>query len=1197
MPSATAPGSFQSISTTANVHVVHDPTLLQYDAVHLSFELFIRLFPNSATSLNDPASKLQEHYVLIKVLGVPDYFRSFKVYKVSNIDHKAPSANSVIFQNNTNLLKFGNHLTFNTCVIQSIDYSSIPHLSQIFISLPNHIYDIFQNLLVDSVRERVIGSYLKDCGRVVSNGDNIRLINAEVKLCEPVPQGVVDEQTEIVLVKELDEEEEENEEDEVVDEIDEDEEDIDVSSYLTSSMKIDLHEAKAESQKFGVRPLPSEISFDKIPPVMSLEDSELFVFINTKDIPKINFPLFNGDSVLLKYGEDSKIIVKLFTLLEPNRTFPSGVVYISPLLLINLNLNATSQVSIEQLVNKKSINNRLTELIPIAKSATISRIASPITMDRTYQQSFLSALKNCFHSSLKCVKKNDLIPVIIDSVLAKTLFDVSSSAGNEELLKEGSEESSIVPVGDPDSVAWFKIIEVSGEDAIDTEQFIIDPLKTGLVSSGLEFVRQPENQFNRWYEYLNLPPIFNYNKVISTDGTRFKYAFELKKILTTCLNTLLKNPNLKLKTSILLNSMSRGLGKTTVIRNLCLELGLNLVELDCFELINRGAELKTVGLLSGKIDKILNGTPSQPTKTTSYHVIYLKHIENLCVQTNQNEQGANLSTSLSLKIVQLLNGYLNQYPNLIVVMSCNDIDKLNDSVRLMIKFQIDFGVPNEDERLEIFRFLINKEINLINYEDIPEPFEDKLEFNDSFDISKVPFNKRKDISFKSLALQSAGLTPRDLISIVNKSKQLAIQRLVELSLQLNISLKKLVKIGDGGIITWIPDDFNKAINEARNQFSDSIGAPRIPNVKWEDIGGLDLVKDEILDTIDMPLKHPELFNNGLKKRSGILFYGPPGTGKTLLAKAIATNFSLNFFSVKGPELLNMYIGESEANVRRVFQKARDAKPCVIFFDELDSVAPKRGNQGDSGGVMDRIVSQLLAELDGMSGGGGSGSENTGDGVFVVGATNRPDLLDEALLRPGRFDKMLYLGISDTNDKQAKILEALTRKFKLDEDVDLIKIAEGCSFTFTGADFYALCSDSMLNAMTRCANEVDGKIKKFNEEMKAEGKPEVNTRWWFDNVATPEDIEVLVKMEDFLKSQSELTPSVSAEELEHYLRVRENFEGGKEKAQQQQPQPQQQQIPAEFREKIEELIGQGVDGVFDEDGHPINGTMNGSQNGL
>lgn len=128
---------------------------------------------------------------------------------------------------------------------------------------------------------------------------------------------------------------------------------------------------------------------------------------------------------------------------------------------------------------------------------------------------------------------------------------------------------------------------------------------------------------------------------------------------------------------------------------------------------------------------------------------------------------------------------------------------------------------------------------------------------------------------------------------------------------------------------------------------------------------------------------------------GILLYGPPGTGKTLLAKAVATSCALNFFSVKGPELLNMYIGESEANVRRVFQRARDARPCVIFFDELDSVAPKRGNHGDSGGVMDRIVSQILAELDGLSGG------DAGGDVFVIGATNRPDLLDPALLRPGR----------------------------------------------------------------------------------------------------------------------------------------------------------------------------------------------------
>jgi peroxin-6 len=193
-----------------------------------------------------------------------------------------------------------------------------------------------------------------------------------------------------------------------------------------------------------------------------------------------------------------------------------------------------------------------------------------------------------------------------------------------------------------------------------------------------------------------------------------------------------------------------------------------------------------------------------------------------------------------------------------------------------------------------------------------------------------------------------------------------------------------------------------------------MGSPNIPNVTWDDVGGLAKIKSDILDTIQLPLDHPELFFDGLKKRSGtqfifasedfgtdgghcagILLYGPPGTGKTLLAKAVATSCSLNFFSIKGPELLNMYIGESEANVRRVFQRARDARPCVVFFDELDSVAPKRGNHGDSGGVMDRIVSQLLAELDGMA----TGRE--GNDIFVIGATNRPDLLDPALLRPGR----------------------------------------------------------------------------------------------------------------------------------------------------------------------------------------------------
>ena len=223
----------------------------------------------------------------------------------------------------------------------------------------------------------------------------------------------------------------------------------------------------------------------------------------------------------------------------------------------------------------------------------------------------------------------------------------------------------------------------------------------------------------------------------------------------------------------------------------------------------------------------------------------------------------------------------------------------------------------------------------------------------------------------------------------------------------------------------------------------------------------------------------------------------------------------------------MYIGESEANVRRVFQRARDARPCVVFFDELDSVAPRRGNQADSAGVMDRIVSQLLAELDGMS-----DTNPLDTGVFVIGATNRPDLLDPALLRPGRFDKMLYLGVSQTHEGQVNIIRALTRKFTLSGDVDLMAVAETCPFTFTGADFYALCADAQLKAMTRAAEKVNAKIAGYSKK--------VSTQWWFDHVATAEDLAWQVEMQDFMAARKELVPSVSAQEQETYRRLQSQF---------------------------------------------------------
>ncbi len=395
-----------------------------------------------------------------------------------------------------------------------------------------------------------------------------------------------------------------------------------------------------------------------------------------------------------------------------------------------------------------------------------------------------------------------------------------------------------------------------------------------------------------------------------------------------------------------------------------------------------------------------------------------------------------------------------------------------------------------------------------------------------------------DVDLKNLATQTAALVAADLVNLASRSKLMSVRRVRQALPASAAAVSDRDLFLAGLAITGA--DVDEALNKARSSYSESIGAPKIPNVTWDDVGGLASVKSDILDTIQLPLEHPELFSDGLKKRSGILLYGPPGTGKTLLAKAVATSCSLNFFSVKGPELLNMYIGESEANVRRVFQRARDAKPCVIFFDELDSVAPKRGNQGDSGGVMDRIVSQLLAELDGMAG------SSEGTDVFVIGATNRPDLLDPALLRPGRFDRMLYLSVSETHAAQLNILQALTRKFKLDADVgDLGCIAEQCPFNLTGADFYALCSDAMLKAMTRKASEVDARIEEINATPGKKSHPHpLTAQYYLAEMASAEEIEVKVNRRDFEFALKELTPSVSEQEMQHYREVQAKFSAPK-----------------------------------------------------
>jgi transitional endoplasmic reticulum ATPase len=218
-------------------------------------------------------------------------------------------------------------------------------------------------------------------------------------------------------------------------------------------------------------------------------------------------------------------------------------------------------------------------------------------------------------------------------------------------------------------------------------------------------------------------------------------------------------------------------------------------------------------------------------------------------------------------------------------------------------------------------------------------------------------------------------------------------------------------------------------------------------VSWEDIGGLETVKQELQETVQYPVEHPEKFEKfGMAPSKGVLFYGPPGCGKTLLAKAIANECQANFISVKGPELLTMWFGESEANVREIFDKARQSAPCVLFFDELDSIANQRGSSsGDAGGAADRVLNQLLTEMDGM------GSKKT---VFIIGATNRPDIIDSALMRPGRLDQLIYIPLPDEKSRLS-IFKANLRKSPLAPDVDVETLAR---FTngFSGADITEIC---------------------------------------------------------------------------------------------------------------------------------------------
>ncbi|KAG0469977.1 hypothetical protein HPP92_016677 [Vanilla planifolia] len=560
----------------------------------------------------------------------------------------------------------------------------------------------------------------------------------------------------------------------------------------------------------------------------------------------------------------------------------------------------------------------------------------------------------------------------------------------------------------------------------------------------------------------------------------------------------------KFRVAILLYGPA-GCGKQTIIRCIAGRLGLHVLEYNSHDLI-ASSERKAASALANAFNIAIRYSPS---------ILLLRHFD-VFGNISSNDSPTLDQVGITSEVASVIrhfseplsdDGDLLLEPTndslylvkpervsrcrVLLVAAAESVETLQPTIRRCFSHEISIGSLSETKRQELLTQSL-KGVASSDYENINQEF------------------------LKDLAGQTSGFLPRDISALVADAGANFIKRIncndagfgTKCNVE-NLACFHLTK-NDRSSITLSPnhlskEDLSKALECSKKRNAAALGTPKVPNVKWEDVGGLEEVKKSILDTVQLPLLHKDLFSSGLRKRSGVLLYGPPGTGKTLLAKAVATECSLNFLSVKGPELINMYIGESEKNVRDIFQKARSARPCVIFFDELDSLAPARGASGDSGGVMDRVVSQMLAEIDGLS-------ESSQD-LFIIGASNRPDLIDPALLRPGRFDKLLYVGVNSDASYRERVLRALTRKFKLHSNVSLLSIAKRCPPNFTGADMYVLCADAWFHAAKRKASPLHQESSTVDEG----------------------DL-VTVEMDDFMKVLGEMSPSISMTELRKLCRV-------------------------------------------------------------
>ena len=503
-----------------------------------------------------------------------------------------------------------------------------------------------------------------------------------------------------------------------------------------------------------------------------------------------------------------------------------------------------------------------------------------------------------------------------------------------------------------------------------------------------------------------------------------------------------------------------GTGKTLLAKAVANETNSNFYTIGGPEIMSK---------FYGESEEKLRNIFEQAEKSAP-SIIFIDEIDSIAPK--RDEVSGEVERRIVAQLLSLMDGMTSR-GKVVVIAATNRINAIDPALRRPGRFdrEIEIGVPNRDGRLEVLQ---------IHTRGMP---------------------MEKDVNLEKLADISHGFVGADLQAL---AKEAAIRALRRVLPEINLSSES-IPIETLKKIVVRMQDFMDVIREMEPSAMREVFV-EVPDIKWEDIGGLSSIKQELQEAVEWPLKYNQIFTySDATPPKGILLYGPPGTGKTLMAKAAANESEANFISVKGPELLSKWVGESEKGVREIFRKARQAAPCIIFFDEMDAITPARGGSYGDSHVTERVISQFLTELDGLE---------ILTNVVVIAATNRPDIIDPALLRPGRFDRILYVPPPD-RDSRLQIIKIHTKKKHLAEDVDINRLAD-LTEGYTGADIASLTSAAVMLALR-------AHISKYKDPKEAEKHKE----------------ELKISMKHFEQAMEKIRP-LSTQELTMYKNISEQF---------------------------------------------------------